>query len=164
MPVLELSIDLARPAADHYELGRLLAPLRDEGVLLMGSGNMVHNLRAIDWDEDATPFDWAVEFDGFVAGAVAERRHEDLVDYLRHPLGRMAAPTPDHYLPLLPVLAARGEGDDVDDDPRGHPERQRLDALPAPRLTRDSAWAPSSRADGAHRLRDAAPPIDSGAL
>jgi 4,5-DOPA dioxygenase extradiol len=110
VPVLELSIDLARPAADHYELGRLLAPLRDEGVLLMGSGNIVHNLRAIDWDEDAAAFGWAAEFDAFVAEAVAERRHEDLVDYLRHPLGRMAAPTPDHYVPLLYVLATeRGD-------------------------------------------------------
>ncbi len=113
VPVLELSLDLAEPAADHYALGRLLAPLRDEGVLLMGSGNIVHNLRAIDWDEDAAPFDWAVEFDAFVAGAVAERRHQDLVDYLRHPLGRMAAPTPDHYLPLLYVLATQAEDEQV---------------------------------------------------
>ena len=92
VPVLELSIDLAEPAADHYALGRLLAPLRDEGVLVMGSGNMVHNLRAIDWDEDAPPFDWAVEFDAFAADAVAERRHQDLIDYLRHPLGRWPPP------------------------------------------------------------------------
>jgi 4,5-DOPA dioxygenase extradiol len=113
VPILELSIDLAGPAADHYALGRVLAPLRDEGVLVMGSGNIVHNLRAIDWNEDATPFDWAVEFDAFVADAVAERRHQDLVDYLQHPLGRMAAPTPDHYLPLLYVLAAQGDGEAV---------------------------------------------------
>ena len=113
VPVLELSIDLTEPAADHYALGRLLAPLRDEGVLVMGSGNIVHNLRAIDWDEGAAPFDWAVEFDAFVAGAVAGRRHQDLVDYLRHPLGAMAAPTPDHYLPLLYVLAAQAQGEDV---------------------------------------------------
>jgi len=113
VPILELSIDLAEPAADHYALGRLLAPLRDEGVLVMGSGNIVHNLRAIDWDEDAAPFDWAVEFDAFVADAVAERRHEDLVDYLQHPLGRLAAPTPDHYLPLLYVIAAQGDGEAV---------------------------------------------------
>ena len=113
VPVLELSIDLSEPEADHYALGRLLAPLRDEGVLVMGSGNIVHNLRAIDWDEDAAPFDWAVEFDAFVADAVAERRHEDLVDYLQHPLGRMAAPTPDHYLPLLYVIAAQGDGEAV---------------------------------------------------
>jgi 4,5-DOPA dioxygenase extradiol len=113
VPVLELSLDLAEPAADHYALGRLLAPLRDEGVLLMGSGNVVHDLRAIDWDKDAAPFDWAVEFDTFVADAVAERRHQDLVDYLSHPLGRMAAPTPDHYLPLLYILAAQSEDESL---------------------------------------------------
>lgn len=113
VPVLELSLDLAEPAADHYALGRLLAPLRDEGVLVMGSGNAVHNLRAIDWDEAAAPFDWALEFDAFVAEAVAERRHRDLVDYLRQPLGRMAAPTPDHYLPLLYVLATQGEDEET---------------------------------------------------
>jgi 4,5-DOPA dioxygenase extradiol len=107
VPVLELSLDLSEPAADHYALGRLLAPLRDEGVLLMGSGNIVHNLRAVDWDEDAPPFDWAVEFDAFVAAALAGSRHQDLVDYLSHPLGRTAAPTPDHYLPLLYILAAQ---------------------------------------------------------
>ena len=113
VPVLELSLDLAAPAADHYALGRLLAPLRDEGVVVMGSGNIVHNLRAIDWDEGATPFDWALEFDAFVADAVAERRHQDLIDYLRHPLGLMAAPTPDHYLPLLYVLATQAEDEHV---------------------------------------------------
>lgn len=113
VPVLELSLDLAEPAADHYALGRLLAPLRDEGVLVMGSGNVVHNLRAIDWDEDAAPFAWARQFDAFVAEAAAEHRHQDLVDYLRQSLGRLAAPTPDHYLPLLYVLAVQGEDEEV---------------------------------------------------
>ena len=134
VPVLELSLDLAEPAADHYALGRLLAPLRDEGVLLMGSGNIVHNLQAIDWDEDAAPFDWAVEFDAFVADAVAERRHQDLVDYLRHPLGRMAAPDagPLPAAALRPRRPRRGRA--RDDAARRHPARQRLDALPAGRL------------------------------
>jgi 4,5-DOPA dioxygenase extradiol len=113
VPVLELSLDLTEPAADHYALARLLAPLRDEGVLLMGSGNVVHNLNRIDWDENAPPFQWATEFDVFVAGAVAGRRHQDLVDYLGHPLGRAAAPTPDHYLPLLYVLGAQGADESV---------------------------------------------------
>jgi 4,5-DOPA dioxygenase extradiol len=113
VPVLELSLDLAEPAADHYALGRLLAPLRDEGVLLVGSGNIVHNLMRIDWDEEAPAFAWAREFDAFVADAVADGRHQDLIDYLAHPLGHAAAPTPDHYLPLLYVLAAQGEGETV---------------------------------------------------
>jgi len=113
VPVLELSLDVTAPAAEHYALGRSLAPLRDEGVLIVGSGNVVHNLGIIDWDENAPVAAWAAEFDAWVAGCVAERRHDDLVGYLEHPLGRMAAPTPDHYLPLLYTLAVQAEGDDV---------------------------------------------------
>jgi 4,5-DOPA dioxygenase extradiol len=113
VPVLELSLDVSAPAAAHYALGRSLAPLRDEGVLIVGSGNIVHNLRIIDWDDDAPVAAWAAEFDAWVAGCVAARRHDDLVGYLEHPLGRMAAPTADHYLPLLYALAVQAEGDDV---------------------------------------------------
>jgi 4,5-DOPA dioxygenase extradiol len=113
VPVLELSLDVSAPAAEHYALGRSLAALRDEGVLIVGSGNIVHNLGIIDSDEDATPARWAVEFDAWVADCVSEGRQDDLVDYLEHPLGRMAAPTADHYLPLLYALAVQAEGDDV---------------------------------------------------
>ena len=113
VPVLELSLDLSEPAAAHYTLGRSLAPLRDEGVLIVGSGNIVHNLRTVDWDDDAPVAAWAAEFDAWVASCVAERRHDDLVGYLAHPLGRMAAPTPDHYLPLLYTLAAQDDADEV---------------------------------------------------
>ena len=113
VPVLELSLDLSAPAAAHYALGRSLAPLRDEGVLIVGSGNLVHNLRTVDWDDNAPVVPWAAEFDAWVAGCVAERRHDDLVSYLAHPLGRMAAPTPDHYLPLLYTLAVQDDADDV---------------------------------------------------
>jgi 4,5-DOPA dioxygenase extradiol len=108
VPVLELSLDLSLPPADHYALGRQLAPLRDEGVLIIGSGNVVHSFAEIDWSPDAVPADWAVEFDQWLAHAVAERRHDDLINYLRHPLGRRAAPTPDHFYPLLYTLALQG--------------------------------------------------------
>jgi 4,5-DOPA dioxygenase extradiol len=113
VPVLELSLDVTAPAAEHYALGRTLAPLRDEGVLIVGSGNIVHNLRIIDWDDDAPVAAWAAEFDGWVADCVAERRHDELIAYLEHSLGTMAAPTPDHYLPLLYALAVQAEDDDV---------------------------------------------------
>jgi 4,5-DOPA dioxygenase extradiol len=113
VPVLELSLDMTAPAAEHYALGRALAPLRDEGVLIVGSGNIVHNLGIIDWDDDAPVAAWAAEFDAWVADCVAARRHADLVGYLEHSLGRMAAPTADHYLPLLYTLAVQAEGDDV---------------------------------------------------
>jgi 4,5-DOPA dioxygenase extradiol len=113
VPVLEMSLDMTIPAAEHYALGRRLAPLRDEGVLMIGSGNIVHSFQEIDWDENAAPAPWAVEFDQWVAQAVADRRHQDLVDYLDHPLGRRAAPTPDHYYPLLYTLALQDEGETV---------------------------------------------------
>ncbi len=113
VPVLEMSLDMSAPAADHYALGRRLAPLRDEGVLVIGSGNVVHNLRTVDWDDDAEPVGWAVEFDDWLAQAVDDRRHDDLIRYLDHPLGRMAAPTPDHYLPLLYTLALQADGETV---------------------------------------------------
>lgn len=113
VPVLEMSLDLTVPPAEHYALGRRLAPLRDEDVLVIGSGNIVHNLSIIDWDENAPPADWSVEFDAWVAHAVDDRRHDDLIRYLDHPLGRLAAPTPDHYYPLLYALALQGDDEIV---------------------------------------------------
>src|SRR5665647_253386 len=113
VPVIELSLDVSAPAAEHYALGRSLAPLRDEGVLIVGSGNIAHNLGIIDWDEDAPVAAWAAEFDAWVAECVAERVLEVADEVVVAPLGRMAAPTPDHYLPLLYTLAVQAEGDDV---------------------------------------------------
>ncbi len=113
VPVLELSLDMSLPPDDHYALGALLAPLRDEGVLIVGSGNIVHNLGLVDWAEDAPAAEWAVRFDAWVAEAVEARRHDELIGYRDHSLGRMAAPTPDHYLPLLYTLAAQAPGEPV---------------------------------------------------
>ena len=112
LPVLEMSLDLTVSEREHYALGRRLAPLRDEGVLLMGSGNIVHNLRLIDWSADANPADWAVEFDAWVEAAVRDGRHDDLIEYLgRGPKASLAAPTNDHYLPLLCSLALQQPGE-----------------------------------------------------
>ena len=106
VPTLEMSLDMTLSERRHYELGARLAPLRDEGVLVIGSGNIVHNLHIVDWSEDAPTADWAREFDAWVRDALAERRHKDLIDYLeRGPQARMAAPTADHYLPLLYAVA-----------------------------------------------------------
>jgi 4,5-DOPA dioxygenase extradiol len=106
VPTLEMSLDMSLSERSHYELGARLASLRHEGVLVIGSGNIVHNLRIIDWHEDAPTAGWAREFDTWAADAIAERRHDDLIDYLeRGPQARMAAPTADHYLPLLYALA-----------------------------------------------------------
>ena len=113
VPVVQLSIDTALPGAHHYALAKKLAPLRREGVLILGSGNLVHNLALWDW-RDPTPVDWAVRFDDAVKRRIAARDHADLIDWQR--LGedaRRAIPTPEHYLPLLYVLALQADGDRV---------------------------------------------------
>lgn len=115
VPVVQLSVDEMQPAAFHYELGQKLAPLRDEGILVAASGNVVHNLRFYAWGEDMPdPYDWAVRFERKAKELMLAGDHEALVDYKN--LGRdatLSVPTPDHYLPLLYVLATRRKGDDV---------------------------------------------------
>ena len=110
-PVLQLSLDIDKPAEHHYELAQMLDPLRDEGVLILGSGNIVHNLALWDW-RDPKPLDWAVRFDAAVKRRVIRGEHIELVEWER--LGedsKLAIPTPDHYLPLLYVLAVQRETD-----------------------------------------------------
>lgn len=115
VPVVQLSINSSQPAAFHYELGKRLAPLRDEGVLIVGSGNIVHNLACYAWRQpDIEPFDWALRFEQRVREFVLAGDLLSLVAY--EDLGEdalMSAPTPDHYLPLLYVMGLRREGDRV---------------------------------------------------
>ncbi len=116
VPVVQLSIDGRLAPAEHLAIGRALAPLRDEGVLVMGSGNVVHNLRhafgALHRGETATP-DWARAFDEEVAAAISRHDGDALVRLLETEEGRLAAPTPDHYLPLLYVAGASAPEDPV---------------------------------------------------
>ncbi len=113
VPVVQLSIDETRPPAFHYELGRRLSPLRDEGVLVIGSGNLVHNLHTYAWGRHpAEPFDWAVRFETRAREWLLAGNDAPLIDY--ESLGRdarMSIPTPDHYLPLLYVLGLRRAGE-----------------------------------------------------
>jgi 4,5-DOPA dioxygenase extradiol len=115
IPVVQLSIDETQPAAFHYEVGKRLAPLRDEGVLVIGSGNVVHNLHAYAWGRRAVePLDWAVRFEMLARELLLKGDDGPLVAYER--LGRdglLSAPTPDHYLPLLYVIALRRDDDEV---------------------------------------------------
>ena len=110
IPVIQLSLDATQPASYHYELARELAPLRDQGVLIVGSGNIVHNLRLMEWGD--TAFDWASSFDRTVEDLIKKRDHQALLHYEK--LGREATlsiPTNEHYLPLLYVLALQAEGE-----------------------------------------------------
>ncbi len=115
VPVIQLSIDEAQPAEFHYEVAKRLAGLRDEGVLVVGSGNLVHNLHTYAWGRrQVEPLDWAVRFEERARGLLLAGDHGPLIAY--ETLGRDAAlsvPTPDHYLPLLYVLALQNGGDEV---------------------------------------------------
>ncbi len=115
IPVVQLSINRTQPASFHYEIGKLLAPLRDEGVLLFGSGNLVHNLQAYKWEQpDIGAFDWASGFEEKVRGLLRDGKDAKLIDYEElGPEAKLAVPTPDHYLPLLYVLGSRQEGQSV---------------------------------------------------
>jgi 4,5-DOPA dioxygenase extradiol len=116
-PVVQLSIDYRLPPAAHLEIGRLLAPLRDEGVLLMGSGNITHNLRyamaSYQAGDLSTPL-WAAAFDADVARAAEQRDGSFLARVIETDNGRMSHPTLDHYLPLLYAVGAVDDRDDVD--------------------------------------------------
>lgn len=114
VPVLQLAIDRRQPGAFHYDLGRRLAPLREEGVLILGSGDVVHNLGVMRREDGAPPYDWAERFNEDVKAAIVARNHDPLVNFEQ--LGEDAAlsiPTPEHYLPLLYVLGAQGADEPV---------------------------------------------------
>ncbi len=117
IPVLQLSIDYHRPASYHYEIAKELAVLRKKGVLVIGSGNMVHNLRMIAWDkmeESGYGYDWAREISETFKRLIASKDHRALIDYRE--LGasaQLAIPTPDHYFPLIYTLALQDEKDEI---------------------------------------------------
>lgn len=117
IPVLEMSLDYNRAAKYHYDLAKELAFLRRKGVLVVGSGNMVHNLRMVAWNkmnEKGYGFDWAIEANETFKKLITAHRHAELTDYQK--LGKevqLAVPTPDHYLPLLYILALQEENDAV---------------------------------------------------
>jgi 4,5-DOPA dioxygenase extradiol len=115
VPVVQLGIDETQAPAFHHDMGQRLAPLRDEGILLLGSGNIVHNLHTYAWGRrPAEPFDWAARFEAAVRDRIMRRDTGALVNYAS--LGRdaeLSVPTPEHYLPLLYVLGARRNDDAV---------------------------------------------------
>ncbi|RAV74946.1 4,5-DOPA dioxygenase extradiol [Aerococcus loyolae] len=115
IPVVQLSINETEPASFHFEIGKKLAPLREEGVLIAGSGNLVHNLHAYAWGRHPRdPYDWAVRFESAAKDFMRAGEYKPLIDY--DSLGKDAAlsiPTPDHYLPLLYVLAVRQSNENI---------------------------------------------------
>lgn len=115
IPVVQLSIDETKPAPFHFEIGKRLAPLRNEGVLVVGSGNLVHNLRTYAWGRHPRdPYDWAVRFEIAAKQMILGGDFNPLVHYERlGPDAALSIPTPDHYLPLLYVLAAGQKNEEI---------------------------------------------------
>jgi len=122
VPVFEMSLDYspyndwnAKPVEYHHRLALELAPLREKGILIVGSGNIVHNLGLIDFDIDAQPFDWAVKFDEKIKKYIVTGNQEGLINY--HDLGSealYAVPTQDHYLPMIYASALRENGEKLE--------------------------------------------------
>ncbi len=117
IPVLQLSIDYNQPAAYHYQLAKGLAGLRKRGILIIGSGNMVHNLRMVDFaklNEDNYGFDWALELNEILKTKILSGDHQALINYtMLHSASKLAIPTPDHYYPLLYTLGLQQATDNV---------------------------------------------------
>lgn len=111
VPVVQLSVDYGASSRKHIETGAKLRPLREQGVLIVGSGNVVHNLRRIDFADEDAVFDWAGEFDAWIKDRLLARDLEALSAPHAAPSGRLAVPTTDHYDPMLTVLGAADEKD-----------------------------------------------------
>lgn len=117
IPVLQLSIDYGRPPQYHYELAKEIAALRKKGVLIIGSGNMVHSLRMIEWSKLNEPnygFDWAIEMNTIFKQRIENGDHKALIDYENlNKAAKLAIPTPDHYYPLLYTLGLQDNKDAI---------------------------------------------------
>lgn len=114
IPVLQLSIDMSQPATFHLELGKQIAFLRNQGVMIIGSGNIAHNLREVKWEEKAPVYSWAEEFDTWAKSKIENRNLNSLCnDYLTFQAGMNSVPTPDHYFPLLYSLGATDKNEDL---------------------------------------------------
>ena len=112
IPVFQISIDATAPPDVHYQIGRELSSLREKGVLLFASGNIVHNLRLIQWGMTDRGFDWAYKFDTYIKESIESRNHENIIHYLNAgESAKLAVPTPDHFYPILYLLGASDNGD-----------------------------------------------------
>ncbi|MGD9887274.1 MAG: 4,5-DOPA dioxygenase extradiol [Bacilli bacterium] len=114
IPVFQISIDAKAPPQTHYQIGKDLQQLRNQGVLIFGTGNIVHNLRLVNWDMEQQGYDWAYEFDNYIKDNILKRNHQNIMDY--HKIGRqasLAVPTLDHFNPLLYILGATDDQDEI---------------------------------------------------
>ena len=115
IPVIELSIDHYKSPQWHYELAKEISSLRKKGVLILGSGNIVHNLSIMNWDDPYGIYDWAEEMNENMKMLITRNNHKDLVNYTS--LGKsasLAIPTPEHYIPLLYILGLKEENEQIE--------------------------------------------------
>jgi len=114
VPIVEISLPQPADPRELLRIGAKLAPLRDRGIAIAGSGGIVHNLRMLNLgDKNAPPADWAVEFDAFIAELIASRDFDAVADYRRAPSASLAVPTPEHFEPLLVALGAASPDDQL---------------------------------------------------
>ncbi len=116
IPVIQMSIDYTKPPQYHYELAKEITVLRDKGVMIIGSGNIVHNLRLVAWNKlnDTFAFDWAAEARQKINDYIIDGNHKSLINYKSNGKSfEMAIPTPEHYLPLLYILALKDKKDNI---------------------------------------------------
>jgi len=110
VPIVQLSLDGSKSAREHYELAKLLRPLRDENILILASGNVVHNLRTIDWHDNVEPAHWAKDFNAFFSSEMLANHHESLINWETYgDAAHLSIPTPEHYWPALYTLALQEE-------------------------------------------------------
>jgi len=119
IPVVQLSINALQPMAYHLDVGRKLAALRDKGILILGSGNVVHNLRRVEWDNPDSAFDWAERFDDAVMKQLAVDP-ANILSVAQHPDYELAVPTPDHFIPMVYVAGVAAESGPLDPFLKGY--------------------------------------------
>lgn len=115
IPVIQMSIDYTKPAQYHYELAQKLNSLRNKGVLIIGSGNIIHNLGLVDWrnfDKDNHGYDWAIEARETINNYLIDGNHAQIIHYEKQSKAvQLAIPSPDHYLPLIYIVGLQGKGE-----------------------------------------------------
>lgn len=114
IPVFQISVDASAPPEVHYQIGKEIKSLRDQDVLLFASGNIVHNLRMVDWSMEEKGYDWAYQFDDYIKENIENKNHENVIQYLNQKeMAKLAVPTPDHFNPILYLLGASENEDKI---------------------------------------------------
>lgn len=105
VPVIQLSIDMKKNLQQHFALAQKLSPLRNENILIIGSGNIVHNIRRMDWSKEGSGYPWAIEFNNTIKEAISNRNYQLIMNYKQINGGKESVPTEEHFIPLIYVLA-----------------------------------------------------------